>query len=98
MLGLPTGTDLNGIADKLSTIVASLGPEESAVVNSAIAQLSEHGSALIAAGITQAGDMIATDLSPLIEESKAWRAEAQAMREAITAIANRISIAPPTLK
>ena len=37
---------LNGIADKLSGVVASLGPEESAVVTAAIQQLSDHASAL----------------------------------------------------
>jgi hypothetical protein len=46
MLGLPTGTDLSGIADKLGAIVASLGPEESAVVTGAISQLSDHAAAL----------------------------------------------------
>ncbi len=44
--GLPNAQDLNGIVANLGTIVASLGPEESAVITGAISQLSDHAEAL----------------------------------------------------
>lgn len=66
MLGLPTGTDLNGIADKLGTIVASLGPEESAVVTGAISQLSDHAAALEKQTATDIGAMFA-EITPRLD-------------------------------
>lgn len=67
--GIPNSTDLTALADKLGAIVASVGPEEQAVLTAAIGQLSDHGSALI----SQAGAAIQTDLAPLVNESGAWR-------------------------
>lgn len=44
--GIPTSTDLTGLATQIGTIVASVGPEESAVLQTAIQQLSDHATAI----------------------------------------------------
>ncbi len=44
--GIPNSSDLNGLADKIGSIIASLGPEEAAVISGAISQLSDHAAAL----------------------------------------------------
>lgn len=44
--GIPNASDLNGIVTNLGTIVAALGPEETAVITQAIQQLSDHANAL----------------------------------------------------
>lgn len=66
--GLPNTTDLNGLADKLGTIVAAVGPEESAVITAAIQQLSDHAGALATSAIAQAGGVIQADLAPVVQQ------------------------------
>ena len=80
--GIPSSTDLTGLATQLGGIVASVGPEEQAVLTAAIGQLSDHGAALL----TQAGSVIQTDLAPLLAESADWRLEVALFRDEVTAL------------
>lgn len=70
--GIPNSGDLTALAAQLGTIVASVGPEESAVLKGAIEQLSDHGAALMTAGISQAGSVIQADLAPVVAQIAAF--------------------------
>ncbi len=63
--GIPNSGDLSALADKLGGIVASLGPEESAVVTGAISQLSDHATALETKTLTDLAAIVAPGIAQL---------------------------------
>lgn len=80
--GLPNSQDLNGLADKLGTIVASLGPEEKDVVTAAIGQLSDHATAL--------ETKVAGDITAILVPIEAQLARANTSVEVLADLVKRI--------
>lgn len=95
--GIPSPSDLSALATQLGGIVASVGPEEQAVLKTAMDQLSDHATALeskISDDIQAAEKPLVQRLDSLIEESKQWRITAESILATLRAVAGAVAEAP----